>query len=320
MPFQSGSLRLTTATWSAMTGTGITTMSVSKSTYLIREGFRSIRTHGFMSFASVTIITACLIIMGCITLLSLNIDSLIGDLEQQNEVVAFVDESIVDEAQAAALQPSVLGVENVLSADFVSRNSAMNSFMSKYDDRLMEGIDETVFRHRFVIHLVDISQMADTKAQLEAIPGIAKVNAHIEYANRFVRVRNIVSVVSLVLTVILVFVSFFIMSNTIKLTTYGRREEIAIMKMVGATNSFIRTPFVIEGLILGLLGGLFGFLAVWGIYSVLNSSLLDTLTGSFISLVPFRNVMLPMLATYLGVGILIGVFGGVNAIRNYLKV
>ena len=305
---------------SAMTEMGITAMSLSKGAYLIREGFRSIKTHGFMSFASVTIITACLIIMGCITLLSLNIDSLIGDLEQQNEVVAFVDESIVDEAQAAALQPSVLGVENVLSADFVSRNSAMNSFMSKYDDRLMEGIDETVFRHRFVIHLVDISQMADTKAQLEAIPGIAKVNAHIEYANRFVRVRNIVSVVSLVLTVILVFVSFFIMSNTIKLTTYGRREEIAIMKMVGATNSFIRTPFVIEGLILGLLGGLFGFLAVWGIYSVLNSSLLDTLTGSFISLVPFRNVMLPMLATYLGVGILIGVFGGVNAIRNYLKV
>ena len=305
---------------SAMTEMGITAMSLSKGAYLIREGFRSIKTHGFMSFASVTIITACLIIMGCITLLSLNIDSLIGDLEQQNEVVAFVDESIVDEAQAAALQPSVLGVENVLSADFVSRNSAMNSFMSKYDDRLMEGIDETVFRHRFVIHLVDISQMADTKAQLEAIPGIAKVNAHIEYANRFVRVRNIVSVVSLVLTVILVFVSFFIMSNTIKLTTYGRREESAIMKMVGATNSFIRTPFVIEGLILGLLGGLFGFLAVWGIYSVLNSSLLDTLTGSFISLVPFRNVMLPMLATYLGVGILIGVFGGVNAIRNYLKV
>ena len=299
-----------------MTEMGITAMSLSKGAYLIREGFRSIKTHGFMSFASVTIITACLIIMGCITLLSLNIDSLIGDLEQQNEVVAFVDESIVDEAQAAALQPSVLGVENVLSADFVSRNSAMNSFMSKYDDRLMEGIDETVFRHRFVIHLVDISQMADTKAQLEAIPGIVKVNAHIEYANRFVRVRNIVSVVSLVLTVILVFVSFFIMSNTIKLTTYGRR----IMKMVGATNSFIRTPFVIEGLILGLLGGLFGFLAVWGIYSVLNSSLLDTLTGSFISLVPFRNVMLPMLATYLGVGILIGVFGGVNAIRNYLKV
>ena len=90
--------------------------------------------------------------------------------------------------------------------------------------------------------------------------------------------------------------------------------------MVGATNSFIRTPFVIEGLILGLLGGVLGFLAVWGIYTVLNSSLLDTLTGSFISLIPFNRVMLPMLAVYVGVGVLIGVFGGVNAIRNYLKV
>ena len=295
-------------------------MSLSRGTYLIREGFRSIKIHGFMSFASVTIITACLIIMGSIFLLSLNIDALIADLEQQNEVVAFVDESIVDENEAKSLEGSILAVSNIWSADFVSRDSAMDSFMSKYDDRLMEGIDSTVFRHRFVIHLTDISQMADTKAELEAIPGIAKVNAHIEYADRFVRVRNIVSVVSLILTVILVFVSFFIMSNTIKLTTYGRREEIAIMKMVGATNGFIRTPFIIEGLILGILGGLFGFLAVWGIYTLLNSSLLDTLTGSFLSLVPFRTIMLPLLAAYLGIGILIGVFGGVNAIRNYLKV
>ena len=287
---------------------------------MIREGFRSIKIHGFMSFASVTIITACLIIMGSIFLLSLNIDALIADLEQQNEVVAFVDESIVDEDEAKSLEGSILGISNIWAADFVSRDSAMDSFMSKYDDRLMEGIDSTVFRHRFVIHLTDISQMADTKAELESIPGIAKVNAHIEYADRFVRVRNIVSVVSLILTVILVFVSFFIMSNTIKLTTYGRREEIAIMKMVGATNGFIRTPFIIEGLILGILGGLFGFLAVWGIYTLLNSSLLDTLTGSFLSLVPFRTIMFPLLGAYIGIGILIGVFGGVNAIRNYLKV
>ncbi len=295
-------------------------MSVSRGAYLIREGFRSIKTHGFMSFASVTIITACLIIMGSITLLSLNIDKLIEDLEQQNEIVAFVEEDITSEEEAADLKGSVLAVDNVLSADFISRSEAMSSFMSKYDDRLMEGLDDTVFRHRFVIHLVDISRMAETRADLEALPGIAKVNAHIEYAERFVRVRNIVSVVSLILTVILAFVSFFIMSNTIKLTTYGRREEIAIMKMVGATNGFIRTPFVIEGLILGLLGGLFGFLAVWGIYSVLNSSVMDSLTGSFLTLIPFRKVMVTMLIAYLCTGVVIGVFGGLNAIRNYLKV
>ena len=303
-----------------MTGTGITVMSFSKITYLLREGFRSIRIHGFMSFASVTIITACLIIMGSIALLSLNIDALIADLEQQNEVVAFVDESIEDEAQAAALQPQIEQVGNLSSVEFVSRTAAMDAFMSKYDDRLMEGIDETVFRHRFVLHLEDISRMSETKAALEDVQGIVKVNAHIEYANRFVRVRNIVTVVSLILTAVLTFVSFFIMSNTIKLTTYGRREEIAIMKMVGATNAFIRTPFVIEGLILGLLGGLLGFLAQWGLYSALTGSIMNSLTGSFLSLIPFRTLMFPLLAAFLGIGVLIGVFGGLNAIRNYLKV
>ena len=305
---------------SAMTGMGITVMSFSKITYLLREGFRSIRTHGFMSFASVTIITACLIIMGSIALLSLNIDALIKDLEQQNEVVAFVDDSIEDEAQASALQTSIQQVGNLSSVEFVSRTAAMDSFMSKYDDRLMEGIDETVFRHRFVLHLEDISLMAETKAKLEAIDGIAKVNAHIEYANRFVRIRNIVTVISLILTAVLTFVSFFIMSNTIKLTTYGRREEIAIMKMVGATNAFIRTPFVSEGLILGLLGGFLGFLAVWGLYTALTGNIMNSLTGSFLTLIPFRTVMLPLLVAFLGIGVLIGVFGGVNAIRNYLKV
>ena len=295
-------------------------MSLNKGTYLIREGFRSIKTHGFMSFASVTIITACLIIMGSIALLTLNIDKLIADLESQNEIVAFVDENIADEEAAKAIESSILAVGNVESAEFVSRESAMNNFMSKYDDRLMEGIDSTVFRHRYVLHLTDISQMAETKRELEQVPGIIKVNAQIEYADRFVRVRNIVSVISLVLTAVLTFVSFFIMSNTIKLTTYGRREEIAIMKMVGATNAFIRTPFVIEGLVLGVLGGLLGFLLEWLLYTLLNSSLMDSLTGSFVTLVPFKTVMLPMLLAFVGIGVLIGVFGGNNAIRNYLKV
>ena len=302
------------------TGKSITVMSLSKGLYLIREGFRSIKTHGFMSFASVAIITACLIIIGSITLLSLNIDKLIADLEQQNEIVAFVDESIADEETAKALESSILAVGNIESAEFVSREEAMQKFMSKYDDRLMEGIDASVFRHRFVLHLTDISRMAETKQALEAVPGILKVNAQIEYADRFVRVRNIVSVISLVLTAVLSFVSFFIMSNTIKLTTFGRREEIAIMKMVGATNAFIRTPFVIEGLVLGILGGLLGFLLQWLLYTLLNSSLMDTLTGSFVTLVPFKSVMWPLLASFLGIGVLIGVFGGLNAIRNYLKV
>ena len=291
---------------------------------MIREGFRSIKTHAFMSFASVTIIMACLIIMGSVTLLSFNIDAMIQSLEDRNEVVAFVDEELTQD-QAEALRPAVAAVPNVQEVFFMTREEAMDTFMGKYDAALMEGIDATVFRHRFIIHLDDIAQMAQTKSALENVEGIAKVKAHLEYASAFVTLRNIFTVVALVLTIILVLVSVFIMSNTIKLTTFGRREEIAIMKMVGATNSFIRLPFVVEGLVLGLLGGGLAFLVEWGLYTVLVRRVTGAVVGSVItetllSFIPFSTIALPLLAAFLAIGIFVGVFGGVNAIRNYLKV
>lgn len=288
--------------------------------YLIREGFRSITTHGFMSFATVAIIVACLIIMGSVSLLSLNINALIKDLENQNEIVVFVDESLSDEAMARDLQRNIEAVDNVASAQFVSREEAMDSFMSKYDASLMEGIDEDVFRHRFVVRLNDIAYMSQTKTELEAIRGVAKVNAHLDYAKSFVTIRNVVSIVSLVLIVMLIFVSFFIMTNTIKLATFGRREEIAIMKMVGATNGFIRLPFVIEGLVLGMLGGGIAFLAEWGLYNLVTGRVIGSMTGTLLNVVPFRDVALPVFIVFMATGILVGVFGGLNAIRNYLKV
>ncbi len=297
--------------------TGIFPMS--RIGYLFAEGFRGIFKHGFMSFASVTIIMACLIIMGSVSLLSVNIDALIGDLEDQNEVVALVDETLTD-SEAAALQQAISQIDNINTSQFVSREAAMDNFMSNYDASLMEGIDATVFRHRYVIQLTDIAQMAKTKQDLEAIPGIADVKAHLDYADAFITIRNIVTVVSFALIAILVFVSFFIMSNTIKLATYSRREEIGIMKMVGASNSFIRLPFVIEGLILGLLGSLLAFVLQWALYNTLCNRLLEAFPVSFFNLVPFSAVQDYVLIGFLAVGVLVGAFGGVNAIRNYLKV
>ena len=290
---------------------------------MIREGFRSIKTHGLMSFATVTIIMACLLIMGSVALLSVNINSLIKELEDQNEIVAFVedeDDTYADEEQASSLEAVLEAVPNVSDARFVSRAEAMESYMSKYDTSLMEGIDETVFRHRYVIHIDDIERLAETKSALEDVTGIAKVRAHQEYADTFIKIRNIVTAIAVVLMAILVFVSMFIMSNTIKLATFSRREEIAIMKMVGASNGFIRLPFVVEGLVLGILGGGLGFLAQWGLYDLVTKSLMESITGDILQVVPFLSLAPIILAIYVGIGILIGVFGGVNAIKNYLKV
>ena len=237
--------------------------------YLIKSGFTGIFSHGLMSFATVTIIMACLIIMGSFGLLVVNINEMIAGLESENEVVAFVDDALTLE-EAQALQPLVESVPNVASVEFITNEEAMDDFRDDYDPELFDILDASVFRHRYVIHLTDISIMSQTKADLEAVDGIAKVKAHLDYAQAFITARNIVSVVSLILIIILIVVSFFIMSNTIKLATFTRREEIAIMKMVGASNGFIRCPFIVEGLVLGVLGGGLAFLIEWGLYNLVT--------------------------------------------------
>ena len=295
-------------------------MKLNRYGYLIGEGFRNIFTHGFMSFASVTIIIACLIVMGSFTLLDININQIVDEIGDQNQILAYVDEDMTAQEASAKLQTKLSALDNVASVEFVSRSEARDSFMEKYDESLMEGIDDEVFRHRFSIQLVDLSLMDDTKAEIEDIDGIAKVNAPTEFADKFISVRNVISVVSLALIVILGFVSLFIMSNTIKLATYGRREEIAIMKMVGASNSFIRCPFIVEGLVLGVVGGGLAFLAQWGLYAALEAKIVQSLGISFVEIVPFTQVWPFVLVTFLAVGILVGAVGGVIAIRNYLKV
>ena len=272
-----------------------------------------------MSFASVAVITACLFIMGCFSLLTLNIDNMIAEMQSQNRVIAYVDEAL-DEDEARALESKVSKVANIETCEFVTREEAMTSFESDYDADLFENIDSSVFRHRYVLSLTDLSLMQETKADLEGIDGIADVRAHLDYAEKFVTLRNIVSIVSVILVVTLIVVSLFIMTNTIKLATFTRREEIAIMRMVGATNGFIRLPFVVEGLVLGALGGAVAYGLVALVYHLATEKLLAAMAFGFVVLVPFSTVALPLLGVFLGVGILVGVLGGVSAIRNYLKV
>ena len=295
-------------------------MKSSKIGYLINEGLKSILTHGFMSFATVTIVVACLVIMGSFSLIAVNISSMLDTLESNNEIVAYVEETL-DEEQARALQSDIEYIQNVSSCQFVTREEAMEEFTSQYDDdTLFADVESTVFRDRYVIYLDDIGLMEQTKSDLEGVNGIAKVKAYLEVAEGFVTVRNIVSAVSLILIVVLVVVSIFIMANTVKLATYSRRDEIAIMKFVGASNGFIRFPFVVEGLILGLLGGALGFLLEWGIYDIVANRIMMGLVGNLIHVVPFSAVSSFVLLIYLGIGIVVGAFGSSIAIRNYLRV
>lgn len=295
-------------------------MKLTKFFYLIKEGVKSIFTHGFMSFACVVVIVACLLIMGNFALLAVNIDHNIEQLENQNEILAFVDEDLSQE-DARAISPRLHSLDNVKDVQFVTREEAMQNFISRYDDpEMFSDLTPSTFRNRYVIYLNDLSRMEATRNDIQAVDGIADVSASLEISRGFIAVRNIVTVVSVALIVILFVISIFIMQNTIKLATFSRREEIGIMKMVGAGNAFIRLPFIIEGLLLGLLGGAIAYFLQMGIYRVLTQRLAASSVGTLIHVIPFTTLMYPVLAVFLGLGLLVGTFGSSIAIRNYLKV
>lgn len=293
---------------------------MNKIGYLLKEGIKSVFTHGFMSFASISIMLACLLIMGSFSLLAVNIQEQITALESENEMLAFVDETLTEE-EARAIEPYIAAIPNIKDVSFISRETAMEEFKAGYgNESVWEDIEPETFRHRYIVHLNDIAYMAETDGDLKAVEGVADVSMQLEISRGLVTARNIISAISAVLIVILFVVSVFVMSNTVKLTTFGRREEIAIMRMVGATNSFIRTPFVIEGLFLGIVGSGLAFFALWGLYTLVCDKIMAGIAGSLVSVVPFEQLMLPVGACFLGIGVFVGLFGGSIAIRNYLKV
>ena len=288
--------------------------------YFIKEGTGNVFKHGFMSFAAIGITVACLLIMGTFTLVAVNANAMLEEMEEQNQMLAFVDmELSIDEARA--LEAALLAIGNVERATFISNAEAAAAFRARYeDDELFQGLPDDNFPHRFAIDLKDIGYIRETKSELEAVEGITDVNAYEDEAAGFVTIRNVAGVVCVVLIAILFIVSVFIIANTIKLTTFDRRDEIAIMKMVGATNGFIRWPFVYEGFLLGLFSAVIGFFLQWGLYEMVANSVATNDTINLIRVLPFMDMWQYVAAIFLGTGLVIGVGGSLAAIRKFLQV
>lgn len=291
--------------------------------YHLREGFHSIFTHGLMSFAAVCMIMACLIIMGSFSLVAVNLDNTLGDLEAQNEFTAYIDEALTED-EARALQSQLEALPNVASATFVGRQTALDNYVQRYADSenrdLFENLPEDVLRHRFRVHVLDIEQMGNTVKLVEGTQGIDKVQAELEIAKGFVTIRNVASAVAFILILMLFVISLFIIANTIKLATFHRREEIAIMKMCGATNWFVRWPFIFEGMLLGLCGAVVSFFLEWGIYTVIVKAVADYGGLQLIAIVPFKALALSVFGVFCGTGLVIGAGGSLFAIRKFLQV
>ena len=287
--------------------------------YYLREGVSSIFSHSLVSLATVCIILACLLIMGTFASIALNVNWILDGLEDQVELLAFVDDSIPEEA-ARAMEDTIRSVKNVADAVFVSRAEALDSYLAQLEhSSLFDDLEPNVLRDRYVIYLEDISIMKSTQYALADVPGIAYVNAHMGIAQGMAAMRRAVNIVCIVMVVLLLLVSIMMMTNTLRLAAYTRRKEVAIEKMMGATNVFIRGPFNVEGMLLGLSGSLIAYLAEWALYVFLERKLTESAL-SFLQLLPFPVLALPLLVCFVAVGLLVAIFGSRIAIRSYMRV
>ena len=288
--------------------------------YLLREGIRGIFLHGFMSFAAIWVTVACLIIMGTFGLVLFNLNEMIVELEQENEMLVYIDDTY-SEAEAKSVGSQINLIANVHSAQFISREEALESFVEEQQDvDLFAGLEASTFRDRFVVTLEDNSKMRQTEQDIRAIEGVADVTAHYEIAEGFQTVQQILNIASVIIIAVLLVVSMLIISNTVKLAMYDRKDEIAIMKMVGATNGFIRWPFVVEGFILGIVASALAFFLEWGLYNLLETQVAAVDSLNLITIVPFIEVVEIVAIGYALVGFIVGVIGSLLSIRRFLQV
>ena len=288
--------------------------------YLLKEGFRGIFLHGFMSFAAICVTIACLVIVGSFSILAYNLDVMVEELNQTSEILVYVDSSLPD-AEARSIGTQINLMDNVLQSTFVSREEALEDFIEDHDgDSAFSGVQASDLRHRYIVTLEDNLRMKQTDEQLKQLPGVAKTNAAYELAEGFTTIQNVLHIVSYAVIAVLLVVSLLIISNPVKLAMYDRKDEISIMKMVGATNGFIRLPFIVEGFTLGMIGAILAFGLEWVGYDTMVQKIGSVDSLQLFSLVPFQELLIPMVITFASAGMFVGIVGSWTSIRKFMNV
>ena len=291
--------------------------------YFLQSAFNSIRKNYLMTFASVFVLMACMLIIGSTYLCSANISSFMDSLGEKNEIVAYIDDE-VEESRYASLQDEIEEIEHVESVVFVTKDEALNEYQKNFDEdssylSWFYG-EENPLRNEFRITVDEdyLEEFEGISNQISELQEIANISDSQDVVNVLISLKKVMDILSFWIMVILALVSWFIVSNTIKLAMYNRRHEINIMKYVGATNAFIRTPFVLEGVIIGICAAALSFAAQWIIYVYLMQPLVGEL--SFISTLPFAEMTPRILIYFGGIGLMVGLVGSAFSINKYLKV
>ena len=296
-------------------------MKINSVQYYLREASKNVFSNGWMSIASIFTVIASLLVFGLFLVLSVNMNHIAGQLEGDYEIIAVVDESY-DVAARDAMGETLRGLSNVSEVTLNPKEARLEEWKVKFgeDAVLLDGYEEkNPLRDWYKVRLTDLSLADDTAKELEAVPGVAKLIRNQDTIDKLVNMTGYLGNISVWVMIFLTIASVFIISNTIKLTVYARRKEINIMKFVGATDWFIRWPFIIEGIIIGLFGAVVTYILVsCGYQGILG--MLSGLNISFVTFKPFGDLALMLAGTFLLMGVVLGGLGSLMSVRKHLKV
>ncbi len=297
-------------------------MTASSLRYLLKEGFRNTWTNRMMSIASICVLMSCLVLMGCASMIFLNIDSLLGRIEEENVVMVYIQDGTSD-ADINAMNDSLKKMDNIKDVEFVAKEDAWQEQLDTMEEAQAEFFtqisSDIPLPDAFKVTIKDLTQFDGTVDQIRQLKHIDTIRENKDLAQKLVKIRHGVEVISIVIVAVLLAISLFIISNTIKLTVYSRRLEISIMKSVGATNGFVRLPFVVEGMILGIAAGVISLGLVWGFYEFAINQFSDLISSLGLEALKFKNYAWPMLGAFLGIGVFTGVGGSLITMSKYLN-
>lgn len=295
-------------------------MKGSSLKYLTHEGFRNIWVNRLMTLASVTVLLACLVIIGVGAMAFFNINVLLDKVETQNVVMVYVAMES-DDLATTSVGVELQKMENVESCEFVPKEDAFREQIEAMggDSAVFDGFTECPLPDAYKVTLKDLSQFSTTVEQIKAMPNVSSVRENSDLANKLLSIRRAVTIVSIGLVAMLFLVALFIIANTIRITMFSRKLEINIMKAVGATNWFIRWPFLVEGVLIGVIASALSLGVLWGLYELAVVSFSDLLGSLGFSLVPFAQYALQIFGVFLGIGVFTGGVGSMISMNKYLK-
>ena len=292
--------------------------------YLLGEGFRNVFKNKKSTGASLIIMCATMLIFGLFFVIGENVNYIMEEVEAQQGMQVFLNKDATEE-QIQQAGEQIRAIDYVATAQYVSKEDALNSLKERFGENgdLLNGYyEKNPLKPSYVVTLTDLEQSDNVYAQIEQLDNVSNIEVRDKTIDALIGVANGIRIVSGVILILLIVISIFIIANTIKLTVHARRKEISIMKYVGATNGFIRWPFIVEGIIIGVISAMISIVLLGVSYNFAIDKLLDSSVATMVSfnLLTFSDMFALVLTVYLILGIGIGVIGSAISMRKYLEV